>query len=71
MPNPTIRISEGECCYCIKIATESTEEHEKINALEKILLCSSVDSVAILYLAFGKLPVGHEALVTRIDKFIR
>ena len=29
------------------MATESTEEHEKTNAPGKILLCSSVDSVAI------------------------
>jgi hypothetical protein len=28
------------------IATESTEEHERIRALQKIFLCSSVDSVA-------------------------
>jgi hypothetical protein len=63
MPNPTIRISEGGCCYCIRIAMEATQEHEKINALEKILPCSRVDSVAMLYLAFNKLPVGHEALI--------
>ena len=70
MPNPTIRISERGCCYSIKIATKSTQEHEKINALEKILLCSCVDFAAILYLAFGKLPVGHETLVTGLDEFI-
>ena len=32
------------------MATESTEEHEKINALLDIFPCSSVDSVAINYL---------------------
>jgi hypothetical protein len=29
------------------MATESTEEHEKINALQEIFPCSCVDSVAI------------------------
>jgi hypothetical protein len=71
MPNPTTRISEGECCYCIKIATESTKEHEKTNAPGKILLCSSVDSVAILFLALGKLPIGHETFITCLNQFVR
>ena len=30
------------------MATESTEEHEKINTLQKLVSCSSVDSVAII-----------------------
>jgi hypothetical protein len=68
MPNPTTGISEGECCYCIRNATESTEEYEKINAPGKILLCSSV---AILFLALGKLPIGHETFITCLNQFIR
>ena len=71
MPNPTTGISEGECCYCIKNATESTEEYEKTKAPGKILQCSSVDSVARLFLALGKLPIGHETFITCINQFIR
>ncbi|MGB5178307.1 MAG: hypothetical protein WBP44_06220, partial [Gammaproteobacteria bacterium] len=42
----------------IKIATESTEEHGKINTLQEIISCSSVDSVAIQ--ATLKLRAGAE-----------